>query len=287
MTITDKQFQAARAVAGEMGFSAVEMSDNEIRAIVEAAEAARERSYTFDDISSASLNAGISNANYKRLSEELASLPPLAPSSAEQAGKAGSPEDLAAWVQRNEDRLHASFVAGMAHSAPAADERARFEHECRTKHPHLNLVRRDGRNGDDTYVNCYVQSAYELWQARAQLAAPARAQAGEAVTYLSTQSTACAGCGKVKHTPLRIDAMGGYVCLTCIDKKLAAPPADARDGEDARRVDWLAENFNNKPQWTDPGCNRYWQPRAMNLIGVDFRAAIDRAMGDGTQGGGA
>ena len=39
-------------------------------------------------------------------------------------------------------------------------------------------------------------------------------------TYASTQATKCAGCGEYKHTPLRIDAMGGYVCLTCIDKKL-------------------------------------------------------------------
>ena len=41
-------------------------------------------------------------------------------------------------------------------------------------------------------------------------------------TYTSTQATNCAGCGEHKHTPLRIDAMGGYVCLTCIDKKLGS-----------------------------------------------------------------
>lgn len=34
------------------------------------------------------------------------------------------------------------------------------------------------------------------------------------------QATRCAGCGERKHTPLRVDAMGGYVCLTCIDKRL-------------------------------------------------------------------
>lgn len=32
--------------------------------------------------------------------------------------------------------------------------------------------------------------------------------------------THCAGCGEYKYTPLRRDDMGGYVCLTCIDKKL-------------------------------------------------------------------
>jgi len=41
-------------------------------------------------------------------------------------------------------------------------------------------------------------------------------------TYTSKQATNCAGCGEHKHTPLRIDSMGGYVCLTCIDKKLGS-----------------------------------------------------------------
>jgi len=39
-------------------------------------------------------------------------------------------------------------------------------------------------------------------------------------TYTSVQATKCASCGRRKHTPLRIDKMGGYVCLTCIDRKL-------------------------------------------------------------------
>jgi hypothetical protein len=52
-------------------------------------------------------------------------------------------------------------------------------------------------------------------------------------TYSSTQSTSCAGCGKHKHTPLRVDAMGGYVCLTCIDERLEALLIEesARDAE--------------------------------------------------------
>jgi hypothetical protein len=41
-------------------------------------------------------------------------------------------------------------------------------------------------------------------------------------SYASTQATMCACCGEHKHTPLRIDKMGGYVCLTCIDKKLGS-----------------------------------------------------------------
>jgi hypothetical protein len=47
----------------------------------------------------------------------------------------------------------------------------------------------------------------------------------EPYTYASTQSTICAGCGKDKHTPLRNDDMGGYVCLTCIDRELARQQA--------------------------------------------------------------
>ncbi len=43
-----------------------------------------------------------------------------------------------------------------------------------------------------------------------------------ATTYSSTQATECASCGEHKHTPLRIDAMGGYVCLTCIDQKIGS-----------------------------------------------------------------
>lgn len=48
------------------------------------------------------------------------------------------------------------------------------------------------------------------------------AQPAQQYTYASTQATMCACCGKHKHTPLRIDAMGGYVCLTCIDQKLGS-----------------------------------------------------------------
>ena len=40
--------------------------------------------------------------------------------------------------------------------------------------------------------------------------------------YHSDQHTICAVCGKDKHTPLRRDDMGGYVCLTCIDREMDA-----------------------------------------------------------------
>lgn len=52
-------------------------------------------------------------------------------------------------------------------------------------------------------------------------------------TYTSSQATQCAGCGTRKHTPLRVDPMGGYVCLTCIDQRLEGLLAEesARDVE--------------------------------------------------------
>jgi hypothetical protein len=53
-------------------------------------------------------------------------------------------------------------------------------------------------------------------------AQPAPVQESVAHSYASTQATMCACCGEHKHTPLRIDKMGGYVCLTCIDKKLGS-----------------------------------------------------------------
>lgn len=66
---------------------------------------------------------------------------------------------------------------------------------------------------------------YKLLAAQPVAAVPAQAQREplsdeHPYTYASTQATNCADCGKYKHTPLRIDAMGGYVCLTCIDRKL-------------------------------------------------------------------
>lgn len=61
-------------------------------------------------------------------------------------------------------------------------------------------------------------------------------QMGKPFTYSSTQATNCAGCGKHKHTPLRVDGMDGYVCLTCIDARLEGLLAE----ESARHVekDW-------------------------------------------------
>lgn len=45
-------------------------------------------------------------------------------------------------------------------------------------------------------------------------------KAHQGYTYASMQKTACAVCGVEKHTPLRVDRMGGYVCLSCISVEL-------------------------------------------------------------------
>ncbi|WP_095162611.1 hypothetical protein [Pseudomonas sp. Irchel 3F5] len=65
-------------------------------------------------------------------------------------------------------------------------------------------------------------SALPSWLELGQqvIARPAAQPQGEQFTYSSKQATNCAGCGTRKHTPLRVDEMGGYVCLTCIDQKL-------------------------------------------------------------------
>lgn len=77
-------------------------------------------------------------------------------------------------------------------------------------------------------------------------------------TYSSRQATNCAGCGLLKHTPLRVDEMGGYVCLTCIDKQLdsfyaersapiqVAAVAAVVEDDDGPRLDWLLEGGINE-----------------------------------------
>jgi hypothetical protein len=77
-------------------------------------------------------------------------------------------------------------------------------------------------------------------------------------TYASTQATMCACCGEHKHTPLRIDKMDGYVCLTCIDKKLGSllgefgyPPAPAPAVPDAIHHTDLSEHPQYIEGWND------------------------------------
>jgi hypothetical protein len=75
---------------------------------------------------------------------------------------------------------------------------------------HLDRLVSDNRKSEDE-PNAPVR--------RAGTASPP-VEGSAPVTYSSTQQTNCAVCGERKHTPLRNDAMGGYVCLTCIDREL-------------------------------------------------------------------
>lgn len=67
-----------------------------------------------------------------------------------------------------------------------------------------------------------TRDTLEIYRARTESKLASAPLFPVALTYSSTQETECAGCGQRKHTPLRRDEMGGYVCLTCIDKRLDA-----------------------------------------------------------------
>jgi len=89
---------------------------------------------------------------------------------------------------------------------------------------------------------------------------PASQEQAPAYTYASTQATMCASCGAHKHTPLRIDAMGGYVCLTCIDRKLGSllgefgyPEPDEDSQEQAQEPSGGEVVAWRDPSNSDPG----------------------------------
>ncbi|AAQ54940.1 hypothetical protein Bcep22_gp05 [Burkholderia phage Bcep22] len=74
-------------------------------------------------------------------------------------------------------------------------------------------------------------------------------------TYATKQATACAACGEHKHTPLRIDWMGGYVCLTCIDRELEsrAPRTEVagvvpKPVDLKARMDWAESILKSLPE---------------------------------------
>lgn len=105
------------------------------------------------------------------------------------------PVDLDATEQRG-------FIRGMNAESEARDARATSTMACDMPPPGWTCSRAKGHDGPCAASQAPVQPKQENF------------------TYSSTQSTNCAGCGKHKHTPLRVDAMGGYVCLTCIDSEL-------------------------------------------------------------------
>lgn len=101
-----------------------------------------------------------------------------------------------------------------------------------------------------------IHVARALLAVQPEQAKPVEALPEGEYTYASKQATHCAGCSKYKHTPLRIDAMGGYVCWTCIDQKLgsllgefgypgvAAQPLQARPVAFGKTVEHIAAWFD-------------------------------------------
>ncbi|MGB4061565.1 MAG: hypothetical protein WBK26_15270 [Burkholderiaceae bacterium] len=97
----------------------------------------------------------------------------------------------------------------------------------------------------------------EAWPAYGgrELAGALRAALAEPAvepTYTSTQATTCASCGEHKHTPLRIDKMGGYVCLTCIDQKLGSLLGEFGYPEETSAVEPVAVvDANDDGYWAE------------------------------------
>lgn len=95
-------------------------------------------------------------------------------------------------------------------------------------------------------------------------------------TYTSTQATNCAGCGEHKHTPLRVDWMGGYVCLTCIDEKLEAlHGAQAQHGspDDDTILQIFADNAEHSEQGDEGGYCIVREQHALKIARELFVAA--------------
>ena len=95
-------------------------------------------------------------------------------------------------------------------------------------------------------------------------------------TYISTQSTKCAGCGIQKHTPLRNDEMGGYVCLTCIDKKLERLQRELAscEADKARLIEVLQKSYARRPTAITKECPWLVVLSMFNSEHDVFRAAL-------------
>lgn len=130
------------------------------------------------------------------------------------------------WGFNYEPRKSASWCSD-------ANNAIRFSRKEDADRMRLHIIAVAGLTGRHEYERSISVTEHE-WPLTVQPAA------SHGYTYASQQETECAGCGKLKHTPLRIDAMGGYVCLTCIDQKLGSllgefgypePAASQRAGE--------------------------------------------------------
>ncbi|KVT65644.1 hypothetical protein WK55_31305 [Burkholderia ubonensis] len=204
-------------------------------------------------------------------------------------------------IQESRDEMALGFSAGVAYARAAASPAASIPdgytlvpkritaamiESAMEHHYGKRRARQNGGAGgivmtvNDTDWSG-IDAMRRLWKG-ALAAAPqpaqadAPAQAREPHTYASTQATNCAQCGEHKHTPLRIDWMGGYVCLTCIDREFESrAPADA--GEPIGQHDlststggraYIAEFFAKRLRRHDFG--RYIAER----LAADFACAL-------------
>lgn len=128
------------------------------------------------------------------------------------------------------DRIGLMLAAALPHLHPQPAELAEPSGNSGELAEQQGVEKRIVTNRPEGMSSDYVYGWNDCMNA---LAATGKQQVGEiesaddewhlrGYAYASKQATTCASCGKHKHTPLRIDAMGGYVCLTCIDQKLSA-----------------------------------------------------------------
>lgn len=123
-------------------------------------------------------------------------------------------------------------------------------------------------------LSTYV--AYSLPMGMHDLYAQPQPMADKRYTYASTQATNCAVCGEHKHTPLRIDRMGGYVCLTCIDRELESITENAGAQEPVAQWQFC---FFDGARWSDWGnCSeRLAKDKAHLTDDFRFRALYEHA----------
>lgn len=162
------------------------------------------------------------------------------PDAACRAAPAPSPADEPKYTQADMERYGKAYADArdMRRAAPSpANERAAISELL----GHISDVLPDSE---------FEKIDTTKWNAVSAIVGAARAASAnetgaEGFTYATKQATACAGCGDHKHTPLRIDWMGGYVCLTCIDRELESrSPTMAAEAvaEGAKPVAWLTED---------------------------------------------
>lgn len=155
----------------------------------------------------------------------------------------------------------------------------------------VQTVKRLGLLDKTRYELAFMVADYvdELNEERTRRHA-AEAKASEASTELRSarfrheQATRCAGCGQRKHTPLTVDEMGGYVCLTCIDKRLIELLTKERDPTTVTLTKVELINLL-KVSWRDGnGLREMWQDEWPETMHADVKrtvAEIDRWKAEG------